>query len=83
MVAIPWVVSTASGRRCAGMRSNASARPDRSIPMCRPDWDKITARAPIAAGCPMSLNSLNASRASRAASAKRPVASASVAALSR
>ena len=83
MVATPWVVSTASGRRCAGMRSYISARPDWSEPDVQADWDKMTDRPPIAAGCPMSLNSLNPSRASRAASAKRPVASASVAAPSR
>ena len=76
----PWVVSTAPGRRCAGMRSNASTRPDRSRPTCSADWDKITARAPIATGWPMSLNTFHPSRASRAASVNRPVASASVAA---
>ena len=51
--------------------------------MCSADWDKMTDRPPIAAGCPMSLNTLKASRASRAASVKRPVAMASVAATSR
>ena len=47
--------------------------------MCSVDWDKMTLRAPIADGCPMSLNSLNPSRASCVAPAKRPVARASVA----
>ena len=83
MVETPCVVSTASGRSCGGMRSYTSARPERSSPMCCADWDKMTARPPIAAGCPMSLNTVNASRASRAASANRPVATASVAATSR
>ena len=82
MVAVPRVVSTASGSTCAGVRSNTSARPVRSSPTCSADWLRITASAPIAAGCPMSLSTLNASRASRAASVKRPVASASVAAAS-
>jgi hypothetical protein len=51
--------------------------------MCKPAWPRITEQPPNATGCPMSLNTLNACQASSIASVKRPVASASVAEVSK
>ena len=82
-MATPRVVSTASGLRWSGSWLNSSSMPDGPNPMCSPAWPRITEQPPNATGCPMPLNTLNASQASRVASVYRPVASECVAEMSR
>ena len=70
------MVSTASGSRCSGIWSNSSISRTGRARYAGPPGPGSQPTAPNAAGCPMSVDTLHPPSASRAASVKRPVASA-------